>query len=122
MAIEKVTLSEKFMLFKDHWNPRIAGRLNGQAVKLVRFQGEFVWHRHEKEDELFFVVKGSFHMELREKTITLREGDFLIIPRGTEHRPVAPEEVQVMLFEPDTTLNTGDAWSSDLTRENLEEI
>jgi mannose-6-phosphate isomerase-like protein (cupin superfamily) len=110
------------MLFTDHWNPRIAGRLNGQAVKLVRFQGEFVWHRHEKEDELFFVVKGSFHMELREKTITLREGDFLIIPRGTEHRPVAPEEVQVMLFEPDTTLNTGDAWSSDLTRENLEEI
>lgn len=105
--MNKVILAEKFSQFTEHWNPKIAGELNGQQVKLVKFQGEFVWHHHDHEDELFYVVKGSFDMHLRDKVITLNEGEFIIIPRGVEHRPVATEEVQVMLFEPASTLNTG---------------
>jgi mannose-6-phosphate isomerase-like protein (cupin superfamily) len=119
--MQKVNLAEKFNLFSDHWNPRIAGELNGQHVKLVKFQGEFVWHKHDHEDELFLVVKGSFVMELRDKHIALNEGEFLIVPRGVEHRPVANEEVQVLLFEPASTLNTGDA-ESELTKTELENI
>lgn len=119
--MEKVNLTSKFSLFSDHWNPRIAGELNGQHVKLVKFQGEFVWHKHDHEDELFLVVKGSFVMELRDQNITLNEGEFLIVPRGTEHRPVAHEEVHVLLFEPASTLNTGDA-ESELTKTKLENI
>lgn len=105
--MEKVNLQEKFELFNDHWSPKIAGELNGQQVKLVKFKGPFVWHHHDHEDELFLVVKGSFNMEFRDKVVTLREGEFIIVPRGVEHRPNAAEEVQVLLFEPATTLNTG---------------
>lgn len=119
--MDKINLTEKFSLFQDHWNPRIAGELNGQHVKLAKFKGAFVWHKHDHEDEMFFVVKGSFVMEFRDKTVQLRENEFLIVPRGVEHRPVAEEEVCVMLFEPATTLNTGDA-QSELTRNKLDKI
>jgi mannose-6-phosphate isomerase-like protein (cupin superfamily) len=119
--MEKVNLSEKFSLFSDYWNPRIAGELNGQQVKLVKFKGEFVWHKHDHEDELFFVVEGFFNMEFRDKTVVVNKNEFLIVPRGVEHRPVAPEEVSVMLFEPASTLNTGDT-KSELTREKLNYI
>jgi mannose-6-phosphate isomerase-like protein (cupin superfamily) len=104
---EKVSLTEAFAGFTEHWSPRIAGDLNGQQVKLVKFQGEFVWHHHDHEDELFLVVRGVFTMEFRDHNVELREGEFLIVPRGVEHRPVAAEEVWVMLFEPAETLNTG---------------
>ena len=119
--IRKISLEEKFSRIQDYWNPRIAGELNGQMVKLVKFQGEFVWHKHDDEDEMFFVVEGEFDMELRDQTITLRKNEFMIIPRGTEHRPVATKEVSVMLFEPSTTLNTGDQ-KNELTKEHLDHI
>lgn len=119
--MEKVNIPQKLSLFNDHWNPRIVGELNGQHVKLAKFQGEFVWHKHDLEDELFLVIKGNFRMEFRDKTVHLNEHDFLIVPKGVEHRPVADEEVSIMLFEPATTLNTGDA-ESDLTRKNLDRI
>ena len=106
--MEKVNLAEKLALFADHWSPKIVGELNGQHVKLVKFRGEFVWHKHDHEDELFLVVKGRFTMEFRDRHVALDEGEFLIVPRGVEHRPVADEEVHVLLFEPATTLNTGD--------------
>jgi mannose-6-phosphate isomerase-like protein (cupin superfamily) len=105
--MEKVNLTEKLSQFNDYFNPRIAGELNGQQVKLVKFKGEFVWHHHDHEDELFYVVKGSFDMHLREKVITVSQGEFIIMPRGMEHKPVANEEVEIMLFEPASTLNTG---------------
>lgn len=103
-----VNLADKFALFAANWDPKIVGELNGQLVKLVKFNGPFVWHRHEAEDELFLVVKGAFNMEFRGRTVAVREGEFIIVPRGTEHRPVAESEVQVLLFEPAFTLNTGD--------------
>ena len=106
--MKKVNLLHKFSLFYDQWSPKIAGELNGQQVKLVKFQGEFIWHKLNNEDELFFVVKGSFTMELRDQNIELNEGEFLIIPKGVEHKPVAEKEAWIMLFEPATTLNTGD--------------
>lgn len=106
--MNKVNLQEKFARFADHWSPKVVGELNGQQVKLVKFQGEFVWHKHDSEDELFFVVRGRFRMEFRDRHVRLEEGEFLIVPRGVEHRPVAEEEVHVLLFEPATTLNTGD--------------
>ena len=121
MSIEKVNIADKFHQIKDHWNPRIVGELNQQYVKMVRFQGEFVWHQHEHEDEMFLVVAGSFRMELRDKTLELAPGEFVIIPRGVEHRPVAIEEAQVLLFEPATTLNTGDQ-ENHLTRRELERL
>ena len=107
--MNKINLSEKLALFTTHWEPKIVGELNGQQVKLVKFLGPFVWHKHDAEDELFLVIWGSFRMEYRDRTETVREGEFVIVPRGTEHRPVADEEVHVLLFEPATTLNTGDA-------------
>lgn len=119
--MNKVNLREKFSLFSEHWSPKIVGALNGQEVKLVKFNGPFVWHHHEKEDELFFVVKGSFDMEFRDKTITLNEGEFLIVPRGVEHRPNASEEVQVLLFEPANTLNTGNT-QNEMTVKNPEPL
>ena len=103
------------------WNPRIVGELNGQQVKLVKFKGEFVWHKHDNEDELFYVVKGSFTMEFRDKTIEISENEFLIVPKGVEHRPVAVNEVSVMLFEPAGTLNTGDT-RGELTQDTLDVI
>lgn len=119
--MEKVNVAQKLSLFDDYFNPRIAGELNGQHVKLVKFQGEFVWHKHDDEDEMFFVLKGSFKMELRDKTIVISEGEFLIVPRGTEHKPVAESEVSIMLFEPATTVNTGDV-ISDFTKNKLDKI
>ncbi|MBC8645121.1 cupin domain-containing protein [Flavobacterium lindanitolerans] len=115
--MEKVTIAQKLSLFNDYWNPRIVGELNGQHVKLVKFQGEFVWHKHDNEDEMFLVVKGQFNMEFRDKTVELKENEFLIVPRGVEHRPVAPQEVSVLLFEPASTLNTGDAEKATLQNE-----
>lgn len=119
--MEKVNLAAKFSRFEDHWAPKIVGELNGQHVKLVKLQGEFVWHKHDEEDELFFVTKGTLKMDLRDKTIIIEENEFLIVPKGVEHRPVADEEVWVMLFEPASTLNTGDA-DSDLTKRELDRI
>ena len=119
--MEKVNLEEKLSLFSDYWSPKIVGELNGQHVKLAKLKGEFVWHKHDHEDELFFVIKGSFKMEYRDRTVVVNENEFLIVPKGVEHRPVAEEEVSIMLFEPASTLNTGDA-KSDLTKHELEKI
>lgn len=116
--MNKINLEQKLSLINDHWNPRIVGELNGQYLKLVKFQGPFTWHHHDNEDEMFLVVKGRFRMEFREsqhgpseptpdKEIWLEEGEFCIVPRGMEHRPVAEQECHVLLFEPATTLNTG---------------
>ena len=109
--MEKVTLASKFAAFSEHWSPKIVGELNGQHVKLVKFVGEFVWHHHDHEDEMFLVHRGQFRMELRDRHIELQAGDFLIVPRGVEHRPVANAEVEVILFEPASTLNTGNVTS-----------
>jgi len=119
--MEKVDLSASFARIKDHYVPRIVGELNGQMVKLVKFKGEFVWHSHAEEDEMFLVVDGAFRMELRDRVVDLTAGQFLIVPRGVEHRPVAEREVQVMLFEPASTLNTGNV-RNELTRERLERL
>jgi mannose-6-phosphate isomerase-like protein (cupin superfamily) len=119
--MDKVNLRDKLTRFTAHWQPKIVGELNGQLVKLVKFQGLFVWHRHEHEDELFLVVKGRFRMELRDRVIWLEEGEFLIVPHGVEHRPVAEEEAHVLLFEPASTLNTGNVQHA-LTQPELERI
>jgi len=119
--MEKVNLAEKFSRFSEHWSPKIVGELNGQQVKLVKFQGPFLWHHHEHEDELFLVVKGRFRMEFRDRHLWLEEGEFLVVPRGIEHRPVADEEAQVLLFEPASTLNTGNV-QSEQTLKRLERI
>ena len=105
--MEKVNLAEKLALIGDYWSPRIVAELNGQHVKLVKFQGEFVWHRHDREDEMFLVVEGRFRMEFRDRAVWLEQGEFLVVPSGVEHRPVAEQEVAVLLFEPAGTLNTG---------------
>ena len=118
----KVNVQEKLELFSDHFNPRVVGRVNDTAVKLVKFQGEFVWHSHELEDEMFFVMSGEFEMHFRDKVVTIKAGEFLIVPKGTEHKPVALREVAIMLIEPVSTLNTGDAAPSDLTRPTIETI
>ena len=104
--MEKINLAEKFSRITEHYDPRIAGELNGQMVKLVKFKGEFTWHHHENEDEMFLVIKGSFDMHFRDRIETINEGEFIIVPRRVEHKPVADEEVEVMLFEPASTLNT----------------
>ncbi|MDN3203104.1 cupin domain-containing protein [Algoriphagus sediminis] len=122
MEIQAVNLKKKFNLFSDHWNPRIAGELNGQQVKLAKFQGEFVWHSHANEDELFMVIDGEFTMEFRDKSVQVKQGEFLIVPRGVEHKPVAEKEVSVLLFEPASTVNTGETEPSDLTRSKLDTI
>ena len=105
--MEKVSLTQKLSLFSDYWTPKIVGELNGQHVKLVRVKGEFIWHHHDNEDEMFLVVKGKLQMQLRDGDIWLQEGEFLIVPKGVEHKPVAPDEAHVLLFEPASTLNTG---------------
>jgi mannose-6-phosphate isomerase-like protein (cupin superfamily) len=127
-TMEKINLRGKLSLINDHWNPRIIGELNGQYVKLVKFEGPFTWHHHENEDEMFLVVKGRFRMEFRDagegpgenqqRDIWLEEGEFCIVPRGVEHRPVADEEAHVLLFEPATTLNTGNV-ENEFTRQEL---
>jgi mannose-6-phosphate isomerase-like protein (cupin superfamily) len=106
--IEKINLSEKFKLFAEPWSPKIAGEVGDSYVKLVKFKGDFVWHKHEAEDEMFLVVKGSVTIKLRDGDVLLNEGEFVIIPRGVEHMPVADAEAHVVLFEPKTVLNTGD--------------
>jgi mannose-6-phosphate isomerase-like protein (cupin superfamily) len=117
-TMDKINLAQKLSLIKDHWNPRIIGELNGQYLKLVKFKGPFTWHHHDAEDEMFLVVKGRFRMDFREnaadgseseghREVWLEEGEFIIVPRGVEHRPVADEEAEVLLFEPASTLNTG---------------
>ena len=105
--MEKINLAEKLALFSERWSPKIIAGLNGQHVKLVKALGEFPWHHHEQEDELFFVVRGWFRMDFRDRSVVLREGEMLVVPRGVEHRPVAEEEVCLMLFEPASTVNTG---------------
>ncbi|MEP7270282.1 MAG: cupin domain-containing protein [Acidobacteriota bacterium] len=120
--MEKVNLEQKFALFSDYWKPRIVGDLNGQQVKLVKFEGPFVWHHHEHEDELFLVIKGRFKMEFEDRSLWIEQGEFVIVPRGVTHRPVAEEEVSVLLFEPANTLNTGNIDGDMLTVEVLERI
>ena len=119
--MEKVNMAQKFGLFDEHWSPKIVGELNGQYVKLAKLQGEFVWHHHDDEDELFLVVKGRLIMKLRDGDIELNEGEFLVVPRGVEHKPVAPEEAHVLLFEPKGTLNTGNV-QGEMTKIELDEI
>ena len=119
--MEKINLAEKFSQISERYDPRIAGELNGQMVKLVKIKGEFVWHHHDHEDEMFLVVKGSFDMHLKDKVIPINEGEFIIIPRGVEHKPVAKEEAEVMLFEPGSTLNTGNV-ENEMTKKLLKNI
>lgn len=121
MANDKVNLKEKFAKISDYANPRIAGELNDSYVKLVKLKGEFVWHHHEKEDELFLIVKGQLIMKMRDRDVVLNEGEFFVVPKGVEHKPVAPEEVQIVLLEPKSTLNTGNV-RNDITREHLQWI
>ena len=121
MKIEKVSISEKLSQFSDHWNPRIVGELNNQQVKLTKVSGEFIWHKHDNEDEMFLLIDGKLKIELRDKTIILDKGEFVIIPKGVEHRPVADGEAHVMLFEPAQTLNTGNV-KNNFTKEDLERI
>ncbi|MFN2531407.1 MAG: cupin domain-containing protein [Pyrinomonadaceae bacterium] len=120
--MNKVSLSQKFSLIEDHWNPRVAAELNGQYLKLVKLKGPFSWHHHESEDEMFLVIKGRFRLEYRNKdgegSVWIEEGEFIVVPRGQEHRPVAEEECCVMLFEPVSTLNTGNT-ENELTRKVL---
>lgn len=119
--MEKVNLAQKFDLFDEVWSPKVVGELNGQHVKLAKLKGEFVWHHHDDEDELFLVVKGQLTMKLRDGDIELNEGEFLIVPRGVEHMPVAPQGAYVLLFEPKGTLNTGNV-EGDMTVADLDEI
>jgi mannose-6-phosphate isomerase-like protein (cupin superfamily) len=119
--MNKVNISEKLSQFNDYYNPRIIGELNGQHVKAAKLKGEFVWHHHDQEDELFLVVQGKLKMEFRDKTVEISPGEFIIVPRGVEHKPVAEEEVHILLFEPDSTLNTGNL-DNERTRKVLEKL
>ena len=119
--MEKINLRDKFSLFSTHWSPKIVGELNGQLVKVVKFAGEFVWHHHDDEDEMFLVVKGRFRMEFHDRHVWIEEGEFIIVPRGVEHRPVAEEEAHVVLFEPASILNTGNV-RNERTLERLQKI
>jgi len=121
MEIKKVNLQSKLETFNEHWTPKIVGELNNQHVKIAKLKGEFVMHNHEHEDELFYVIEGKLFIELVDKTIELNSGEFVIIPKGVEHKPYAPEEVCVMLFEPTSTLNTGNK-KNELTVSDLDEI
>lgn len=116
-----INLNKKLSLFNEQWTPKIIGELNGQQVKLAKLKGEFVWHQHEKEDELFYVIKGQLIIELRNEKITINEGELYIVPRGVEHKPIAHEEVHVMLFEPASTAHTGEV-KHELTKEKLDWI
>ena len=116
-----VNLAAKLATFSERWSPKVVGELNGQMVKVVKFLGPFVWHHHDDEDELFYVIRGRFRMEFRDHAVDVAQGEFIIVPRGEEHRPVADQEVEVMLFEPATTLNTGNV-RNDRTIEQLERL
>jgi mannose-6-phosphate isomerase-like protein (cupin superfamily) len=119
--MDRVTILEKFDLIQEFWSPKIVGELNGQQVKLAKFKGAFDWHFHENEDELFFIVKGKLRMEYRDKIVELNENEMLIVPRGVEHKPVAEDEVWIMLFEPASTLNTGNI-TNERTKNILDRI
>ncbi len=119
--MKKVNLKEKMGLIKEHWSPKIAGELNDSYIKLAKIKGEFIWHHHDQEDELFFVVKGKLIIRLKNQDVHLKEGEFFIIPKGVEHLPVAEEEVEIMMIEPKTTVNTGDV-KNDKTMEELDWI
>jgi mannose-6-phosphate isomerase-like protein (cupin superfamily) len=119
--VEKVNFQEKFASFSEIWAPRIIGELNGQHVKAVKMNGEFLWHHHDNEDEMFLVVKGKLTMEFRDKIVEVKEGEFIIVPRKTEHRPIAEKEVEVILFEPASTVNTGNI-VNERTKQQLEKI
>ncbi len=119
--MEKVNIAEKLAKFTDHWNPRIIGELNGQQVKAAKLKGEFIFHHHDHEDELFLVIKGTLKMEFRDRTEIIKPGEFIIVPRGVEHKPVADEEVELLLFEPASTLNTGNV-ENERTKKHLEKI
>ncbi|HEY7340411.1 MAG TPA: cupin domain-containing protein [Ktedonobacterales bacterium] len=107
--IEAVNLAQKLTLFQEYWSPKVVGELNDNYLKVVKVKGEFVWHKHDEDDELFLVLKGRLVIQLRDQDITLNEGDFLVVPKGVEHRPVAEDEAHVLLIEPKTVVNTGDA-------------
>jgi mannose-6-phosphate isomerase-like protein (cupin superfamily) len=119
--LDKINLAEKFARITEYWKPYIAGELNGQLVKLDKLKGEFVWHHHENEDEMFLVVKGRFRIEFRDKIVWLEEGEFIVVPRGVEHKPVADEEAWIVLFEPASTLNTGNV-DNEFTLRELEKV
>lgn len=121
MEIRKVNIQSKLNEISDFWNPKIVGEMNGQFIKLAKFKGNFVRHKHEQEDELFFVISGTLYIELTDKTHQLNPGDFIIIPKGTQHKPYAPEIVEVMLFEPGSTINTGDK-KNEFTIQSPEKI
>ncbi len=121
MKIEKVNIQSKLNTFNEYWTPKIVGELNNQFVKIAKFKGEFVMHKHDKEDELFYVIDGKLFIELKDKTLEIHTGEFVVIPKGIEHKPYAPEEVSVMLFEPSSTLNTGNT-KNELTISDLEKI
>lgn len=116
-----VNLEKKFSSFKEHWNPKIIGELNGQVVKIARIKGEFIWHKHELEDEFFLVVRGYMQIKLRGEDVQINEGEFYIVPRGVEHKPVADEETWILMFEPQSTLNTGNV-VDERTQEDIEHI
>ncbi|NIM01317.1 MAG: cupin domain-containing protein [Acidobacteria bacterium] len=118
---DKVNLRAAFDSFSDHWNPRLAAELNGQHVRLAKLKGEFVWHAHENEDEMFFVVRGGLTIRLRDRNVTLNEGEFFVVPRGVEHLPIAEDEAWVMMFEPARTLNTGNVRNAR-TRTELDRL
>lgn len=120
--MNKTNITEKFSLFSEHWRPKVVAELNGQEVKLVKFKGEFVWHHHNNEDEMFLVWRGSFRIEFRDHSVTLREGEFIVVPRGVEHRTVAEAEVEVILFEPAKTLNTGNVIDAALTASSVAKL
>lgn len=119
--MEKVNLEQKLKMFNDHWHPRIVGELNGQQVKLAKLKGDFIWHSHKDEDEMFFIIKGKLKIEFRDRMVELNENEFFIIPKGVEHKPIAKEEVHVMLFEPASTKHTGDK-VHELTRNQIDRI
>ena len=119
--MEKVNLAQKLALFNEHWSPKVIGELNGQQVKIAKIQGEFVWHHHEDEDELFMVIKGELTVKLPDEDVHLQEGEFLIVPRGIEHKPVAEREAHILMFEPTGTLNTGNV-QSERTVQEVERI
>lgn len=119
--MDKINIDSKLEQINDHWNPRIIGELNGQQVKAVKIQGEFIWHHHDHEDELFFVIKGKLKMEFRDKTVEIGPGEMIVVPHGVEHRPVAEEEVHMLLFEPASTLNTGNI-ENERTKKELQKL
>lgn len=116
--MDKINIAEKLTKITEHWKPRVAAELNGQEVKLVKIKGEFIWHHHDVEDEMFLVLKGQLRMEFRERSVTIGPGEFIVVPHGVEHRPVAEDEVEMMLFEPAATLNTGNVKDSSYTAPN----